>query len=165
VVDASSAIPGTSWNERSCRGLRGHDLLRRLWRPKGTDRRCSSPGRTPSTTKRLPRPRSVRIQIGDLIDEGQRSCWYPDAAVELTKIEFDLLLTLATNKQVVIERTQLYELVWGYDLTTELVNLASFPFDESPTELLDLASFPVDESRPNCSILASSPMEPSQHFA
>jgi len=106
-----------------------------------------------------------QIQIGDLIDEGQRSCWYPGAAVELTKFEFDLLLTLATNKQVVIERTQLYELVWGYDLTTELVNLASFPFDESPTELLDLASFPFDESRPNCSILASSPMEPSQHFA
>lgn len=58
------------------------------------------------------------IQIGDLtIDEQQRRCWYSDAAVELTKIEFDLLLALATNKQVVIERTRLYELVWGYDLT------------------------------------------------
>ena len=63
---------------------------------------------------------TTAIHIGDLtIDEEQRRCWYPDAAVELTKIEFDLLLALATNKQVVIERTRLYELVWGYDLTAE----------------------------------------------
>lgn len=62
---------------------------------------------------------TAQIQVGELtIDEDQRRCWYPDAAVDLTKIEFDLLLALATNKQVVIERTRLYELVWGYDLTT-----------------------------------------------
>ena len=59
-----------------------------------------------------------QIHIGELtIDEEQRRCWYPDVAVELTKIEFDLLLALATNKQVVIERTRLYELVWGYGMT------------------------------------------------
>lgn len=73
--------------------------------------------------RRPPKPveaETGRIQIGDLmIDEQQRRCWYPDAAVELTKIEFDLLLALARNKHVVIERTRLYELVWGYDLNAE----------------------------------------------
>ncbi len=59
---------------------------------------------------------SAPIQIGDLtIDAQQRRCWYPDADVELTKIEFDLLLALAVNKEIVIERSRLYELVWGYD--------------------------------------------------
>ena len=63
---------------------------------------------------------TARIQIGELtIDEEQRRCWYPDSAVELTKIEFDLLVALALNKQVVIERTRLYELVWGYDLDAQ----------------------------------------------
>ena len=61
-----------------------------------------------------------QIQIGDLmIDPQQRRCWYSDATVELTKIEFDLLLALATNKQVVIERGRLHELVWGYDHNVE----------------------------------------------
>jgi two-component system response regulator MprA len=61
---------------------------------------------------------SAPIQIGDLtIDAQQRRCWYPDADVELTKIEFDLLLALAVNKEIVIERSRLYELVWGYDAT------------------------------------------------
>ena len=60
------------------------------------------------------------IQVGDLtIDAQQRRCWYPDVAVELTKIEFDLLLALAVNKEIVIERSRLYELVWGYDTTPE----------------------------------------------
>jgi len=60
------------------------------------------------------------IQVGDLmIDAQQRRCWYPDASVELTKIEFDLLLALAQNKEIVIERSRLYELVWGYDAATE----------------------------------------------
>jgi len=60
------------------------------------------------------------IQIGDLmIDAQQRRCWYPDASVDLTKIEFDLLLALAVNKEIVIERSRLYELVWGYDVATE----------------------------------------------
>jgi len=64
--------------------------------------------------------KTVPIQIGDLmIDPDQRRCWYPDAPVDLTKIEFDLLLALARNKEVVLERTRLYELVWGFDLVTE----------------------------------------------
>lgn len=61
-----------------------------------------------------------QIQIGDLmIDAQQRRCWYPDTAVELTKIEFDLLLALATNKRIVIERSRLHQLVWGYDHNVE----------------------------------------------
>ena len=61
-----------------------------------------------------------RIQIGELIiDEQQRRCWYPDTAVELTKIEFDLLLALATSRQIVLERSRLHELVWGYDHNVE----------------------------------------------
>ena len=63
---------------------------------------------------------AAQIRIGDLtIDAQQRRCWYPDTAVELTKIELDLLLALATNRHVVIERSRLYELVWGYDHNVE----------------------------------------------
>jgi len=60
------------------------------------------------------------LQIGELrIHPQQRRCEYPDASVELTKIEFDLLMVLATNKEIVIERSRLYELVWGYDFVPE----------------------------------------------
>lgn len=60
------------------------------------------------------------VQVGELtIDVQQRRCWYPDQVVELTKIEFDLLLVLAANKEIVIERSRLYELVWGYDFVPE----------------------------------------------
>jgi len=73
--------------------------------------------------RRPPTPADIetsRIQIGELIiDEQQRRCWYPDTAVELTKIEFDLLLALATSKQIVLERSRLHELVWGYDHNVE----------------------------------------------
>lgn len=59
------------------------------------------------------------IRIGGLmIDAQQRRCWYPDAPVDLTKIEFDLLLALAANKEIVLERSRIYELVWGYEGVT-----------------------------------------------
>lgn len=63
---------------------------------------------------------AVSLQIGELtIDVPQRRCSYPEGVVELTKIEFDLLRVLATNHDIVIERSQLYNLVWGYDHVPE----------------------------------------------
>lgn len=56
------------------------------------------------------------IRIGELvIDPKRRTCSYENEAVELTKIEFDLLEVLARNVEIVVERSRLYDLVWGFD--------------------------------------------------
>ena len=49
------------------------------------------------------------------IDPGARRVWKDDEAVELTPIEFDLLLALARHAGRVLSREQLIEQVWGYD--------------------------------------------------
>lgn len=77
--------------------------------------------RRPATTAEVQRRSEVEpLKVGDLtVDPLRRTCSYPDQVVELTKIEFDLLMTLARNVEVVIERSRLYELVWGYDFVPE----------------------------------------------
>jgi len=49
------------------------------------------------------------------IDTEARRVWKDDQPVELTPIEFDLLLTLAQHRGRVLSREQLIEHVWGYD--------------------------------------------------
>jgi len=49
------------------------------------------------------------------IDTDARRAWKDDQLVELTPIEFDLLLALARNRGRVLSREQLLENVWGYD--------------------------------------------------
>jgi two-component system alkaline phosphatase synthesis response regulator PhoP len=50
-----------------------------------------------------------------LIDSGARQVSVDAKPVELTAIEFDLLLALAENRGRVLTREQLLEKVWGYD--------------------------------------------------
>ncbi|HEY66157.1 MAG TPA: response regulator transcription factor [Caldilineae bacterium] len=49
------------------------------------------------------------------IDPDARQVWKHGEPIELTPIEFDLLLTLARHHGRVLSRDQLIEQVWGYD--------------------------------------------------
>jgi len=56
------------------------------------------------------------ITIGNLkLDPSTRSVKYYDQDIELTKKEFDLLQVLCMNANVVQNRNQLLNKVWGYD--------------------------------------------------
>ncbi|PRZ11668.1 response regulator transcription factor [Nesterenkonia sandarakina] len=58
-------------------------------------------------------PPGQRVVIEDLVvDETARRVHLGQETVELTRIEFDLLLCLATHPQQVLSRAQLMELVW-----------------------------------------------------
>lgn len=49
------------------------------------------------------------------IDVPARRVWVGEALIDLTSIEFDLLLTLALHQSMVLTRGQLLEKIWGYD--------------------------------------------------
>ena len=56
------------------------------------------------------------VELGDLvIDAGRREVRIGDEIVELRTQEFDLLLTFAEHKSLVLTREQLLNLAWGYD--------------------------------------------------
>ena len=49
------------------------------------------------------------------IDSGSRRAWVAENEIELTSLEFDLLVALADHHGMVLSRQQLLEKVWGYD--------------------------------------------------
>lgn len=49
------------------------------------------------------------------IDAAAHRVWVGERQVELTAVEFDLLMTLAQHHGMVLSREQLLEKVWGYD--------------------------------------------------
>jgi two-component system alkaline phosphatase synthesis response regulator PhoP len=49
------------------------------------------------------------------IDLSARRVWVGERLVELTAVEFDLLVVLAQHHRMVLSREQLMEKVWGYD--------------------------------------------------
>ena len=49
------------------------------------------------------------------IEPSARRVWVDEQPVELTAVEFDLLLTLARHAGLVLSREQLLEQAWGYD--------------------------------------------------
>lgn len=57
-----------------------------------------------------------RLIYGKLvIDRNSRSVTYEDVPVELTKKEYDLLVYLLENKNIVVTREQALDAVWGFD--------------------------------------------------
>ena len=50
-----------------------------------------------------------------VIDRNSRSVTFDDVPVDLTKKEYDLLVYLMENKNVVITREQALDAVWGFD--------------------------------------------------
>jgi len=49
------------------------------------------------------------------IEISARRVWVEEHLIELTSVEFDLLLVLARHQSMVLTREQLLEKVWGYD--------------------------------------------------
>ena len=50
-----------------------------------------------------------------LINRGSRTVTYDGFPIELTKKEYDLLVYLLENKNIVITREQALDAVWGFD--------------------------------------------------
>ena len=66
--------------------------------------------------ERMARPAGVVLHVGDLvIDPASREVTQNGVPVELRTQEFDLLLTLAEHKGLVLTREQLLEKAWGYE--------------------------------------------------
>lgn len=60
--------------------------------------------------------RSAVLEIGDLtVDEGAHVVERGGAVIELTAIEFGLLLAFCRNSALVLSKTQLLTMVWGFD--------------------------------------------------
>ena len=60
------------------------------------------------------------ITVGPLrVDLARRTVHVGERAVDLTKREYELLVVLARNAEVVLTRERLLELVWGYDFATD----------------------------------------------
>src|SRR5262249_32164375 len=56
------------------------------------------------------------LRVADLVlDPQRRTATRGDRAIELTKTEFDLLELLMINVGIVLERSVIYDRIWGYD--------------------------------------------------
>lgn len=65
------------------------------------------------------RERSL-VEVGPLrIDVDRRRATIGDTLLDLTRREFELLTTLAQNRDLVLSRLTLLEKVWGYDFEVE----------------------------------------------
>ena len=67
------------------------------------------------------------LQVDTLrLDPGARRAWRGEREVELSKTEFDLLELLVFNAGIVMDRTRIYEEIWGYDFGPDSKNLAVY---------------------------------------
>ena len=67
------------------------------------------------------------LQAADLrLDPAARRCWRGDQELELSKTEFDLLELLLFNQGIVLDRSRIYEEIWGYDFGPDSKNLAVY---------------------------------------
>lgn len=70
---------------------------------------------------------SGELQLDDLvIDEAGRRATRGDSELDLTKIEFDLLVELVKRAGTVLSPTELYDQIWGYDFGPNSKNLAVY---------------------------------------
>lgn len=67
-------------------------------------------------SERAARPEAKLLHLGDLtIDPSGRDVSVAGKPIKLRAKEFDLLLTLAENRGIVLTREKLLDLVWGFD--------------------------------------------------
>ena len=64
------------------------------------------------------------MTVGDLVlDPARRTVERAGRSIDLTKTEFDLLELLMVNDGIVLERSTIYERIWGYDFGTNSKSL------------------------------------------
>ena len=67
------------------------------------------------------------VRVSDLrVDVSARRAWRGERELELSKTEFDLLELLARNAGIVLNRTTIYDRIWGYDFGPDSKNLAVY---------------------------------------
>ncbi len=67
------------------------------------------------------------LTVADLrLDPAARRAWRADRELELSRTEFDLLELLVFNAGIVLDRTRIYEEIWGYDFGPDSKNLAVY---------------------------------------
>lgn len=81
------------------------ELIARI---KAALRRIQSTNNTSNTTSSL---HFSHIRI----DSSERRVWVDERLIDLTAVEFDLLIALAQHQGMVLSREQLLEKAWGYD--------------------------------------------------
>jgi two-component system response regulator MprA len=68
-----------------------------------------------------------QLQVADLrLDVAARRAWRGRREMELSKTEFDLLELLVRNAGIVLDRTTIYDRIWGYDFGPDSKNLAVY---------------------------------------
>jgi two-component system response regulator MprA len=67
------------------------------------------------------------LEVADLrVDPAARRAWRAGVELELSKTEFDLLELLTLNHGIVLDRTTIYDQIWGYDFGPDSKNLAVY---------------------------------------
>jgi two-component system response regulator MprA len=80
--------------------------------------------RTSDDTGTTP-PRTLRL--GELaVDPAARRVWWRGTEITLSKTEFDLLELLVRNAGIVLDRTTIYQRIWGYEFGSDSKNLAVY---------------------------------------
>ncbi len=67
------------------------------------------------------------VRVADLrIDAAARRAWRGERELGLSKTEFDLLELLVRNTGIVLNRSTIYDRIWGYDFGPDSKNLAVY---------------------------------------
>lgn len=81
----------------------------------------------PATTASTATDTAATLRVADLrLDPAARRCWRGDDEIQLSKTEFDLLELLVLNSGIVLERSRIYDEIWGYDFGPDSKNLAVY---------------------------------------
>jgi len=91
------------------------DYLTKPFSPRELIARIKAVLRRLQNTNKMPESNSSLEFSHILIDTSERRVWVDKQLIELTAVEFDLLVTLAQHQGMVLSREQLLEKAWGYD--------------------------------------------------
>jgi len=95
------------------------DLSELVARLQALHRRAQPPATTADEGDGRDGDRGILSLRGLRIDLGRRTTTVNGKPIDLTRREFDLLATLAHNRDLVLSRYTLLEKVWGYDFDVE----------------------------------------------